>query len=293
MRRWALFLVCVSGCFSDPPGSSEQIQGSSGSPVDSSGEAPDDTTTGGAGESSESLESSTSGWVEGSTSWVEGSSGFVTDGGSSSGSETGDPPLQECGDGVVQAPEACDDPDAVLEAGACRPDCTGVIETRVVRLSNGSTQGDLGDDPVATVDAMCPGGYLAMFADGVTRRAANSANAPAPMNWVLAPYTAYVDPNGTLLWVTDEVPLLGVRSGTAQMLDNPIVPFEANPPGCLTGMGDDWTTLVANHCEGWSSSTAGAVSHVGIPWIDGGGAFLNNGGVTNCDVFSHVYCVQQ
>jgi len=171
-----------------------------------------------------------------------------------SGSESGDTssttgPQGVCGNGEREPGESCDEPEAALELGACRPDCAGVIESRSIRLSNTSVLGDLGENPVATVDALCPAGHRAMFSDGKNRRATMVGNGVAdPVDWVLEPYTAYLNANGALLWVTDEVPLLGVRTGSTQPLLAPIVPFEDNPPGCITGMNADWTAPSSANC---------------------------------------------
>lgn len=180
-----------------------------------------------------------------------------------------------------------------MEVGACRPDCAGTVQSRTIRLSNTSVLGDLGEEPIATVDALCPVGYRAMFSDGTTRRATVAGNGVFdPLDWVLEPYTAYLNATGSVVWVTDEVALLGVRTGAAQTLLAPIVPLENNPPGCITGMNADWTSPANANCLGWSTTLDSENHNVGIPWIQDLGSFLNNGGLTPCNLPEHVYCVE-
>lgn len=153
--------------------------------------------------------------------------------------------------------------------------------------------GDLRGESVATVDALCPTGYRAMFSDGELRRATSAPNAVVdPVDWVLEPYTAYLNATGALVWVTDDVPLLGVRGGVSEPLLAPIVPFEDNPPGCITGMNADWTAPATADCQGWSTADASEDHNVGIPWVQDLGSFLNNGGLTPCNLSEHVYCVE-
>ncbi len=291
MKRLVLILLATPACFSEPPETS--LSGSTGGPASTSGtfEPAESSSTDADGESTGSGT-----WGSGSTGWVEQSTGWVEQ--STTGGETGEAPTTSgppgiCGNGEMEAGEACDDPEASLEVGACRPDCGGLIESRTIRLSNTSALGDLGENPVATLDALCPGGYRAMFSDGENRRATTVGNGVFdPVDWVLEPYTAYLNADGALLWVTDEVALLGVRTGTAQPLLAPIVAFEDNPPGCFTGMNPDWTAPASANCQGWSSTSASDDHNVGIPWVQDQGSFLNNGGLTPCNLPEHVYCVE-
>lgn len=288
-----MILTLSAGCFSEPsdPSVSESTGGSPGS----SGGVDPGSSSGGeeGGESTWFGESSGSGGSStGSTGWIGESSGSTS---SESGetSTTGGP-TGVCGNGETERGETCDEPGAALEIGACRPDCAGLIEVRTIRLSNTAVLGDLGEDPVATADALCPAGHRAMFSHGTTRRATVVGNGVVdPLDWVLEPYTAYVNANGALLWVTDEVALLGVRTGSAQPLLAPIVPFADNPPGCVTGMNPDWTAPASADCMGWSTVESSENHNIGIPWVLDQGSFLNNGGLTPCNLSAHVYCVQQ
>ncbi len=283
-----LGLWVVSGCFSEPmDGESD-----SGSVAETGGgEAEGDVEVTLSESAVTSQGSSSTGADAGSSStgW-----GWDTEFGTTT---TGDPTegvAAICGDGRVEGGEVCDDgPDPELLPGACAPNCRARIETRRIQLSASATRGDLGPDPVATADGLCSAGFRALFADGRTRRATTVPNTSSePVDWVLRPYTAYVNGAGALLWVTDEVALLGVRQGVAQPLRNPIVPFEQNPPAALTGLTPHWTTLELDDCQGWSSAAPGDLHNAGIPWIPDDGGFLNNGAVGPCDAFDHVYCVE-
>ncbi|MEM6290992.1 MAG: DUF1554 domain-containing protein [Myxococcota bacterium] len=291
MRSFALISLAflAGGCFSEPLEAAPPNTGSSssGGPSESTSSEPGTT---------EAVDVSSTGDA-GSTGTSEGETGS-TGGSSSTGGEAGstsDPPRSTCGDGIIEGAEVCDDEGpVVLEPGACRPDCSGPIPLRRITLSPQPVQGDLGPDPVATVDSLCPAGARAMFSDGVARRASVAPNAVVdPIDWVLHPFTAYQNAAGEVLWVTDMVPLLGSRDGLPTPLLHSIVPFDRNPPGVLTGMNSDWTSPPQADCEGWTSASANAVHSAGIPWILDGGGYLDNGGVTACNVFGRVYCVEQ
>ena len=58
--------------------------------------------------------------------------------------------------------------------------------------------------------------YRALLVDGVGRVASQTAyKGDGRIDWVLLPYTRYLNEKGNLIWITDAVPLLGVRNGKA------------------------------------------------------------------------------
>ncbi len=207
-----------------------------------------------------------------------------------------------CGDGDLWAGvEACDDGegDNVLEVGACAPDCSRVIEEKVIELGSEISDGDFGNNPVAFADSACGPGSLAMFAYPNVREAAlDPFDSSRAVDWVLRPYTAYTREDGTLLWITDDTPLLGVREGAQEDLLAGVV------PGCplcinlsaITGLDDGWTTAVANSCSLWSSGSPGIEPDLGDPYsvdefiVDGNPGFHGD-----CESLSfvYVYCVEQ
>jgi len=194
-----------------------------------------------------------------------------------------------CGDGDRGPGEACDNgPNNGETLGSCAPDCTKLVEAKHIVLSAGSSNGNLGVNPVATADSFCPANHRAMFAFGTTRRATTMPNAAAgSVDWVVHPWTIYLNASGQLIWQTRTVPLLGVdATGTFTALLNPI----ATGGGALTGLAQDWTTLQQNDCSGWGTPVGG--HNVGVAQLVGIG-FINNGGVQPCDVVNQFYCVEQ
>lgn len=179
-------------------------------------------------------------------------------------------PEPECGNGVVEDGEACDDgPEPPLAEGACKPDCSGVIETRQLLLGEVLSDGDLGNNPVATVDAACPVGFEAMFADGVARRATTTPwQSTDPIDWPVEPYTRYVNDQGEEVWVTDAVALIGIRDGghvpiTAMIADNGSCDPLCISRDMVSGLKDDGTTLTSDNCNGWSEGGIGTQGSVG------------------------------
>ncbi len=208
--------------------------------------------------------------------------------------------LNVCGDEHIHAGvEACDNGESenVLEVGACAPDCSRVIEEKVITGGGGIDNGYFGNNPVAFADAACDPGYLALFAYPGVREATTTAfDSVGAIDWVLQPYTAYTRDDGTLLWITDDVPLLGVRDGAQQPLLAGVFPecvgfcFAFRQ---LSGIANDWTTAVSHNCSFWSSSSAGVDATVGNPYS--ASDFLDNGESPACDEFAltGVYCVEQ
>jgi hypothetical protein len=150
--------------------------------------------------------------------------------------------------------------------------------------------GDLDPDPVATADAACPEGYKALFAYGAYRRATTTANKVAnPVDWVVQPYTYYVNENEQPIWITDDVALLGMRDGEFVGLENSISGMTLT---VFTGLKADWTTLATDNCEGWSLGTSSYSKHYGFAY-DSGIEFLYSDDVSVCDGSSAFYCVEQ
>lgn len=172
--------------------------------------------------------------------------------------------LNVCGDGNLAPDEACDDgeDDNVLEVGACAPDCSRIIEEKVISRSSTFIGGNLAPNPVTFADSRCPVGSRALFAVPGMRQATNGTpnTADAMMDWPLQPYTAYVRGNGVLVWMTEEEPLLGVRAGENVPLEEPVVPACTNPPciisgPAISGLNSDWTNAMSDTCNGWASSS--------------------------------------
>ena len=179
---------------------------------------------------------------------------------SADGSSTSTGPASECGNNVVEDGEACDDGvNAGAAPGDCAPDCSTEVEIKEIVEGDAVLDGDLvGAGPgsiIENVDATCPFGYRAMFSDGVDRIATETPNTgDGQVDWVLEPWTAYVNFEGDLLAITDAAALLGVHDGAFSNLTNPITPDDNG--GVWTGMNQDWTAMGANeNCNNWTNAT--------------------------------------
>lgn len=176
--------------------------------------------------------------------------------------------LNVCGDSNIGPDEFCDDGegDNVLEVGACAPDCSTVVEEKVITGSSTTVGGSYQPNPVGHADGQCSVGSRALFSVPAVRQAtvATPYTADAIVDWPLEPFIAYVRADGTLIWITDDTPLLGVRAGTPEPLTNSIVPTCVVDVGagqfCFpvvrpTGLNNDWTPALTNICNGWSSNS--------------------------------------
>jgi hypothetical protein len=197
--------------------------------------------------------------------------------------------LNVCGDGDQGPGESCDNgTENGLELLRCAPDCSRIIEQKAIILSNELTSGDLGANPVAMADAQCPVGYKAMFSFGQQRRATTTPNdVKNPIDWVLQPYTYYYNEEQNPVWLTRDVPLLGMDNGVFVGLENPVEPLV--PMAMLTGMNDDWTTLGGENCNGWSVTFSqkrhgwSVYSDITFMYTD----------ADACDLYNGFYCVEQ
>jgi hypothetical protein len=193
--------------------------------------------------------------------------------------------------------EACDDGvNAGEEIGDCAPDCSTTVEARLIRLSQGSFPANFGagqDDDVAFADAQCPVGYKAMFVDGVHRVAS-----VAPMmgngqvDWVIQPWTQYVNALDEEIWTTTSLRLLGVTDDHAWSgLLHSVVP---DIDFAWTGMYGDYTTST-HTCSGWtvtsgadgSSGQAHQTSSLAVGPDQDANLFAV------CGVSHEFYCVEQ
>ncbi len=206
-----------------------------------------------------------------------------------------------CGDGIVSSDEVCDDgDDNSTELGACAPDCSAIVEARVITLSYGySANGNLGGHMASQgADSRCESaglpGYKAIFADGIGRRATTTPYAgDGQIDWVLRPWTRYVREDGELVWVTDTSALLGVRDGAPQDLVNPI-DATGTTAFAVTGLRATWVANTTDDCNGWTSNGDFLDREDGDPRSISAGAFLDNpAGDTDCVVSTVVYCVEQ
>jgi hypothetical protein len=212
--------------------------------------------------------------------------------------------LNVCGDGQLDPGiETCDDgEDAnVLEVGACAPDCSRVIEEKEIVSSDTLSNGNFGGSPVAFADSKCDAGYAAMFVvPGLREASATPFVGDGALDWVLQPYTAYVDYQGTLIWITDATPLLGVRDGANQPLLAGLFGI-AGVGHTVTGMNSNWTSSNSNDCNGWTSSSASYDARWGDPssttnYLDVGQYDCSGWSIYSMNVWTDLtdfYCVEQ
>jgi hypothetical protein len=199
-----------------------------------------------------------------------------------------------CGDGDKGPREGCDNgTENGFELLRCAPDCSRIIEIKHFILAPKELpNSNLQPNPVATADATCPVGYKALFAHGTTRRATTTPfKAQNSIDWVIRPYTYYYNDRESPLWLTDSVPLLGVRNGKFTALENRTSAFIALT---VTGLNPDYTTLGINNCQGWSSIQNGEVRPYGLPPNTDAGFMYSLDDARPCGTdLVYFYCVEQ
>ncbi len=232
------------------------------------------------------------------TSVGSGASSTSTTDAESSSSSTGTM-LDPCGNGDLDGDEVCDEGgDNGVGAGDCAPDCSAFVQERtiVAAQTNYSSAFAFGEDSViAVVDAGCAAefgaGAVALFAYGEERRATLTPFAgDDQIDWVLTPWTRYLNDEGDLVWVTESIALLGIDAdGDTHDLENPVwLPPENNPT--FTGMNTNWTTQVDADCNGWTSVAGGTMAS-GNPWFVDYGDLLRLPGNSTCGNSRGLLCV--
>ncbi len=242
--------------------------------------------------------------------------GAVSDGTTTTGDSTGKPPDTSttgtestgvpdpavCGNNIVEDGEICDKGlNPPLELGSCLPTCDGTIQAKLI-FAFGSFTGNFANGTLAIADDKCKafaldngydGLFKAMLSDGVTRIAATSSfDATEAKDWVLHPYTAYVNPSLQVVWVTGPIPLLGVipslipnQPNVPMPLKNPINNAEV---AVWTGMTSEWLSANVN-CGQWKLlNGTGMVGNTlkKMGFLDATGALL-------CQKPSGLICVEQ
>jgi len=208
-----------------------------------------------------------------------------------------------CGDGKRTPPEVCDDgPANGTKPGQCNPGCTGKVESKHLRLTPQFFTGNLGG--VSGADAKCVAafgaGWKALISDPGKRQATRTQadhlsgtgiEAIDPIDWVLSPFTRYLNSKDEEVWTTDESAMLGVRNQKFEAF----LPHKLNPDtfkyswaGCFY----DWHPFFYT-CQGWTSSSSaesGTVySNDATTRIFGDDRTV---GLSTCDDRLHVVCVE-
>jgi hypothetical protein len=195
-----------------------------------------------------------------------------------------------CGDRMINGAEVCDNgSDNALTVGACNPACTGTVNQKTIKIFNmfGGENGNLTNDWDPFCNTQFGPNYKALLVDGMTRIASATAyKGDGQVDWVLKPYTAYVNATLQPLWTTDAVALLGVRNGQRALLLGTF--GGSNGDYAWAGFESDWTTS-SNNCGRWT-----------IPSANGGTALPLGPSATTAEVIpidcsskSFILCVEQ
>lgn len=206
-----------------------------------------------------------------------------------------------CGNGVIDPGEVCDDgPEPPLEPGACLPDCSGKIATRRIFITPESLTGGFASGSDLTLaDDICTeyaaglalvGTYKAMASDGARVASQAPYDGNCSPDWPIQRYTAYVNLEGKLVWVTGKLRLLGVAAIAPNQPATPqplLHPIHNESRGVWTGLTSTWQT--ANTCMKWhGGQTLGTVGDAAKQQ-----GFLDSMGDQVCAADYHLFCVEQ
>lgn len=164
-------LVLVSACGDDSTSSTSQTDGMDASTSDGGSDGGDDDvvadSTGGGDD--DGTTGSSSAAVDDTTT-----SEPSEETGSTGSASTGPGPMAECGDGVVEGDEECDDGPGNRETGACKPDCTlaycGGTTGTMGAMRNVATWGngnDMTGEGVMNITYTCSEEFLSVGAGNV------------------------------------------------------------------------------------------------------------------------------
>lgn len=210
----------------------------------------------------------------------------------------------KCGDGVVEGDEVCDaGPEPPLEPGACLPTCDGTIGEKLIFAAPTVTAGDFAAGlDLSAADETCTstaeelgfqGAFKALISDFTARWASTAPYlGDCSEDWPVQPYTAYVNLDAALVWVTGDIRLLGVvhapppdeETHQPVPLHSPIDPMATFV--VWTGLANTWET--ASTCEDWQGGTSGTA---GKPAKDLD--FLSAAGNLPCTEELGLICVEQ
>jgi hypothetical protein len=204
--------------------------------------------------------------------------------------------IPSCGDEIIQSNEECDSgPNNGAGKGFCAADCQKAVTVELeIRVTNGATLGLLTKNDkqgIAGADELCKTfgqNWKAMISDGMFRIAsANGWSNDGQKEWVLLPYTAYLNASQELIGVTGEDSLLGVPQTGALIHAIGLVESQV-----WTGLNDDWTSN-ADDCDDWKSGSAQNEGAVGQA-SDALANYLRLENVEGaCNTPRRLYCVQQ
>ena len=105
---------------------------------------------------------------------------------------------------------------------------------------------------------------------------------------MLEPYTYYYNVLENPIWLTRDVPLLGVEDGAFVGLENPI---SETSYVFVSNLNIDGTTLGTDNCQGWSQINTGYSKRVGMGLDTDEGYLFSS--TLMCGYQVLVYCVEQ
>jgi hypothetical protein len=210
------------------------------------------------------------------------------------------------GDGIVSSGETCDTGPVPAMANivpdhTCNSTCTAVYRQKTIRLTNrfdiqGNFGGPLNADQVCQTDLGSNGTVWKALIVGGGRQATATGNVgDQQRDWVLHPFTVYVNDAKSMIWATDSLPLLRVDStGTTGPLLAPLFTSVSQTTSNYPwgGFDSDWTTLPDNlTCAGWAINDKNAATDSGeiiLPNFSSFGLGESCAGSTG-----YLICVQQ
>jgi hypothetical protein len=195
-----------------------------------------------------------------------------------------------CGDNVRNGTEVCDSGGSgVTDIGSCNPECTGYYVKKLGQRTTQIFTSNLGG--TAGADTKCMNelgaGWKALLVGGIRRATVTPFLGDGQQDWVIQKYTHYYNTQDQLVWRTDDIPLLGVRSGARVPLNATFFADTGMYP--WSGYAANWTTLpdigITGTCIGWMSTSTGYGSFVMSD--------LATTGSVPCGQPSFVLCIQQ
>ena len=191
--------------------------------------------------------------------------------------------------------------DSGSDAGVDAAIDSGLLGAKRIFTTAAVYDGNLGG--VAGADAKCQSDanrpnssmYKALIADGFYRLACTQGNGSCAANqhidWVMAPNTAYVRPDGTtLIGMTNSAGIISLNGATLA------APFGSYGVTAYTGLNSDWT-YAGSGCAGACDCmwfTANSISYsapIGDAWSITGNSISMS--TAKCTTSHAVYCVEQ
>jgi hypothetical protein len=162
-------------------------------------------------------------------------------------------------------------------------------------LSQNDVQGNFAanaNNAVEAADALCENGYKAMFADGVNRKASDTAyTGDGQIDWATDTWTIYVNKDDQLIWKTEGLNLLGVENGgwtnwahAVSTGNNQNVNVDV-----WTGLAQDWTGDDGD-CSDWTTTQQAQASWGNAVRVT---ADALRQSATACYIMANIYCVEQ